>query len=262
MIPFLRWAGSKRQLLPSLTEIIGDNFERYVEPFAGSACVFFRLLPHRALLGDINPELMHTYTELKSRPDSVINELAGWRKSKKRYLELRAMDPQSLRPATRAARFIYLNRCCFNGLYRTNRQGHFNVPYGGKRSGPLPSAEVLRAASKALNVARLVTGDFTKSLQHAERGDFVYLDPPFSITAHRMFNEYDATLFDAEQRKRLRIEMEKLADRKIKFLVSYAHSDEGTTLRKGFKFKTIAVRRNVAGFAANRRTAKEALIYN
>jgi DNA adenine methylase len=262
MTPFLRWAGSKRQLLPSLTEIIGDNFERYVEPFAGSACVFFWLLPHRALLGDINPELMHTYVELKNRADSVIDELAGWRKSKKRYLELRAMDPQSLRPVTRAARFIYLNRCCFNGLYRTNREGRFNVPYGGKRSGTLPSAEVLRGASNALNKARLVTGDFTKSLQYAESGDFVYLDPPFSITAHRMFNEYDATQFGVEQLKRLRVEMEKLADRNIRFLVSYAASDEAMTLRRGFKFKTVAVRRNVAGFAANRRTAKEALIYN
>jgi DNA adenine methylase len=188
--------------------------------------------------------------------------LAGWRKSKERYLELRAIDSESLPPAARAARFIYLNRCCFNGLYRTNRQGHFNVPYGGKRSGTFPSAEVLRAASMALNKARLVTGDFTKSLQYAEPGDFVYLDPPFSITAHRMFNEYHATQFDVERLKRLRIEMEKLADRNIRFLVSYADSDEATTLRRGFKFKTVAVRRNVAGFAANRRTAKEALIYN
>jgi DNA adenine methylase len=262
MMSFLRWAGSKRQLLPILMEIIGEDYERYVEPFAGSACVFFELLPDRALLGDINAELMHTYVEVKYRVDGVIKQLAQWRKSKKRYFELRAIDPESLPPAIRAARFIYLNRYCFNGLYRTNRQGQFNVPYGGERSGRIPSAEILRAASKALNKARLVTGDFTKSLHHAECGDVVYLDPPFSITAHRMFNEYDATMFDAEQVKRLRIEMERLADRNIKFLVSYADSDEGATLREGFKFKSVAVRRNVAGFAANRRTAQETLIYN
>src|SRR5205823_5705493 len=132
-------------------------------------------------------ELMHTYVEVKYRVEDVIKQLAEWRKSKKRYFELRAIDPESLPPTRRAARFIYLNRCCFNGLYRTNRQGRFNVPYGGKRSGRIPSARILREASKALKKARLATGDFTNSLKHVKRGDFVYMDPPFSITSHRMF---------------------------------------------------------------------------
>jgi DNA adenine methylase len=153
MTSFLRWAGSKRQLLPILTEMIGQDYERYVEPFAGSACVFFELVPDKALLGDVNAELIHTYIEVKYRVEDVIKQLAQWRKSKKRYFELRALEPESLSPAIRAARFIYLNRCCFNGLYRTNRQGRFNVPYGGKRSGRLPSAETLCAASRALKKA-------------------------------------------------------------------------------------------------------------
>jgi DNA adenine methylase len=259
MISFLRWAGSKRQLLPTLTNLIGNDFSRYVEPFAGSACVFFDLLPDKALLGDINPELMRTYVEVKYRVAKVTEQLSEWRKSKKRYLELRSINPGSLSRSARAARFIYLNRCCFNGLYRTNRQGRFNVPYGGKRSGSIPKAEALRSASKALKRARLLCGDFTKVLQQVESGDFVYMDPPFSIMSHRMFSEYDPSTFDAEQ---LRREMEKLADRKIKFLISYADSAESSVLRKGFKFKTVAVRRNIAGFAANRRTANETLIYN
>ena len=262
MISFLRWAGSKRQLLPILTDLIGDDFTRYVEPFAGSACVFFELLPDMAVLGDINPELMHTYIEVKYRVAAVIQQLAEWRKSKKRYLELRSIDPESLSQSARAARFIYLNRCCFNGLYRTNREGCFNVPYGGKRSGKIPKSDSLRSASKALKKAKLLNSDFTKVLQQVEPGDFVYMDPPFSITARRMFNEYDAATFDAEQLKQLRREMEKLADRKVKFLVSYAESAEASILRKGFKSKNVGVRRNIAGFAANRRTANETLIYN
>ncbi|MFZ3373961.1 MAG: Dam family site-specific DNA-(adenine-N6)-methyltransferase, partial [Chthoniobacterales bacterium] len=262
MMSFLRWAGSKRQLLPILTDLIGYDFTRYVEPFAGSACVFFDLLPDKALLGDINPELMHTYIEVKYRVADVIQQLSEWRKSKERYLELRAIAPEFLPRSARAARFIYLNRCCFNGLYRTNRQGRFNVPYGGDGSGKIPKSQSLRSASKALKKAKLVTGDFTKSLQHALPGDFVYMDPPFSITARRMFNEYDATSFDADQVKKLREEMEKLADCKIKFLVSYAESAEASILRKGFKSKSVGVRRNIAGFAANRRTADETLIYN
>lgn len=262
MTPFLRWAGSKRQLLPILTEFIGDEFERYVEPFAGSACVFFELLPDKALLGDINAELMHTYVEVKYRVEDVITQLAQWRKSKKRYFELRSIDPKTLPAATRAARFIYLNRCCFNGLYRTNRQGRFNVPYGGKRSGRIPSAEILRAASKALKRARLVTGDFTNSLKCVKRGDFVYMDPPFSITSHRMFSEYDASVFDAVQLEQLRGEMEKLARRKIKFLVSYADSIEARVLSRGFKSRTVAVRRNISGFAATRAQSRELLIWS
>jgi DNA adenine methylase len=262
MMSFLRWAGSKRQLLPILTEIIGDDFERYVEPFAGSACVFFELVPDKAILGDINAELMHTYIEVKYRVEDVIKQLANWRKSKKRYFELRALEPESLPRAMRAARFIYLNRCCFNGLYRTNREGRFNVPYGGNRSGRIPTAETLRAAAKALKKARLISGDFTKSLKHVQRGDFVYIDPPFSITSHRMFNEYDASTFDAIQLEQLRDEMEKLARRKIKFLVSYADSDEAKILGKAFNFLKVAVRRNVAGFGSDRRTADEILIYN
>lgn len=262
MTPFLRWAGSKRQLLPVLTDIIGDEFDRYVEPFAGSACVFFDLLPERALLGDINRELMHTYAEVKYRVTRVSEQLSQWRKSKKRYLELRSLDPESLSRSARAARFIYLNRCCFNGLYRTNRQGCFNVPYGAKRSGRIPDADRLQSASKALKKARLCRGDFTKVLQKVRPGDFVYMDPPFSITAHRMFNEYDATSFDADQLKHLRAEMEKLADRKIKFLVSYAASAEAQALGKGFRCKTVGVRRNISGFAASRTHSSELLIWS
>jgi DNA adenine methylase len=262
MIPFLRWAGSKRQLLPILTEIIGDNFERYVEPFAGSACVFFQILPDRALLGDINAELIHTYHEIKHDVEGVTQHLACWRKSRERYADLRRIDPACLPGSMRAARFIYLNRCCFNGLYRTNRRGQFNVPYGANRSGQIPNGEILRAASKALTNAQLIAADFTALLKQVNRRDFIYMDPPFSITAHRMFNEYDATIFDDRQLKRLRLEMESLADRKIKFLVSYADSDEAVILRKGFKFRKVAVRRHIAGFGPNRRTASETLIYN
>jgi DNA adenine methylase len=262
MTPFLRWAGSKRQLLPILTGIIGDDFERYVEPFAGSACVFFRLLPKRALLADLNEELMHMYTQVKHRVDRVIEQLGNWRKSRKCYLELRSLDPESLPPDIRAARFIYLNRCCFNGLYRTNRKGQFNVPYGGDRSGRIPDAEMLHSASRALINAELLAGDFANSLQLVTPGDFVYMDPPFSITSRRMFNEYDASIFDVEQLERLRSVMEELADRRIKFLVSYADSTEANVLRKGFKSRTVRVRRNISGFAATRSSSREILIYN
>ena len=125
--PFLRWAGSKRQLLPVLAAYWSDDYCRYVEPFAGSACLFFHLQPPKALLADINQELVLTYQVVRSHPHEVAAALGCLRKSRSNFLDLRAAVPTLLSAPQRAARFIYLNRFCFNGLYRTNRKGQFNV---------------------------------------------------------------------------------------------------------------------------------------
>src|SRR6266511_4373296 len=126
--PFLRWAGSKRKLLPVLSAYwSGEKYSRYVEPFAGSACFFFCISPHEALLGDINPELIFTFEQVKKNLPEVLDALRKYRKSKRQYLDLRALDPSSLEDTDRAARFIYLNRYAFNGIYRTNKEDRFNV---------------------------------------------------------------------------------------------------------------------------------------
>jgi len=262
MTPFLRWAGSKRQLLPALKDLIGNNFTRYVEPFAGSACVFFDVAPKKALLGDINSELINTYIEVKYRVGDVIECLRKWHKTKKQYLELRSVDPKSLPRCARAARFIYLNRCCFNGLYRTNREGTFNVPYGGNRSGRIPRPSILRLASSALKNAKLISGDFTKVIKKVELGDFVYMDPPFSTRSRRTFNEYDASLFGADAVNRLKTCMKALDKQKVRFVVSYAESEEAESLREGFCSLVVRVRRNIGGFASRRKFANEVFIYN
>src|SRR5580658_6327776 len=130
--PFLRWAGSKRRLLPTLQTFWTKKHKRYIEPFAGSACLFFAIKPPKAILGDLNPELISTYIEVKYRLPGVLAELAKlppW--NKREYLRLRSLDTATLEPRARAARFIYLNRFCFNGIYRTNLKGQFNVPYSG-----------------------------------------------------------------------------------------------------------------------------------
>src|SRR5713101_2332970 len=262
MTPFLRWAGSKRQLLPVLSALVDSASRRYIEPFAGSACLFFRLGPKRAVLGDINRELILTYEQIKNDVSEVADELHQLRKCKAVYLKLRSANPSSLSPAARGARFIFLNRCCFNGLYRTNRSGEFNVPYGGERSGELPTRDILQECSLALQAAQLVCGDFEAVLKNVKAGDFVYLDPPFSVKARRVFNEYDASVFTGEQLCRLRGWMQTFANRRISFLVSYAVSDEATFLSNGFKSKEVTVRRNIAGFSKNRSQSKELLIWN
>ena len=168
--PFLRWAGSKRGLLPNLKTFWKKSHVRYVEPFAGSACLFFALNPERAILGDLNSDLISTYIELEYRSKRVLKELAAlppW--DKMEYLRLRSLDASRLEPHARAARFIYLNRFCFNGIYRTNLAGKFNVPYSGDRCGTMPNDEIFQKCSRRLRRARFMSGDFERILKHARR---------------------------------------------------------------------------------------------
>jgi hypothetical protein len=155
-VPFLRWAGSKRQLVPTLKQFWRPTHRRYVEPFAGSACLFFALRPRTAVLGDANPELMATYSAIKHDLDRVLTALHHLSNNPQTYLKVRSMNPSRLSKVARAARFIYLNRFCFNGLYRTNVQGRFNVPYGGIRSGKLPSPVLFKQCSMILESAKLI----------------------------------------------------------------------------------------------------------
>ena len=218
--------------------------------------------PKRAILGDINSDLIQTYKEIKYRPSEVSSILRAFKEGPQAYLAVRAIDPCSLSATARAARFIYLNRFCFNGLYRTNLSGRFNVPYGGDKSGSIPSLPLLQKSSVFLKRAQLVEGDFEKTLQRVEPGDFVYLDPPFSVTGRRVFNEYNPSIFNRDDITRLRKWLEILDQRNIHFLVSYVESDEAEFLRNGFQSLTVLTRRNIAGFAAKRGKVNELLIYN
>ncbi len=261
--PFLRWAGSKRRLLPVLQTYWKPSHKRYLEPFAGSACLFFALRPPRAILGDLNPELIATYLEVKHRLEAVTGELAILTpSSKEEYARLRALSPTQLNPAARAARFIYLNRYCFNGIYRTNLKGEFNVPFSGDRCGSVPSTETMKRCARELRTARLVNGDFEKVLEHAERGDLIYMDPPFAVRGRRVFREYDPSTFTHGDITRLRGWMERLAAAKINFVVSYAECDEADVLKRDFSYQTVSVRRNIAGFAAHRTVTNEVMISN
>jgi DNA adenine methylase len=260
--PIFRWAGSKRQLIPMLSMHWKQSYKRYIEPFAGSASLFFHLSPEEAILGDINDELMSTYIQLKTNVQSLLNSLKILRKSKKQYLSLRALEPNSLTPSARAARFIYLNRFCFNGLYRTNRNGNFNVPYSGDKTGAIPSkAQILRCSSK-LQKAVLMTDSFENTLMKVEKGDFVYIDPPYAVKGKRVFKEYNASYFNDHSLKILREWMIELDRNGISFLVSYANSAESKILAKGFYSKLITVKRNISCYANKRKTEAEVLIFN
>jgi DNA adenine methylase len=260
--PFLRWAGSKRQIIPILSEYWKPSSHRYVEPFAGSASLFFHLLPQKALLADINKELILTYRQIKTNLDPVIKELNNFKNDKEQYLRIRSINPRTLSPPVQAARFIFLNRFCFNGLYRTNRQGDFNVPYGGGKTGNIPTVQEFQHYSNVLKNASLLSMDFEQTLRKVREGDFVYMDPPYTIKNRRVFNEYSANSFDHQKIRKLREWLVILSNKNISFLVSYADSDEASFLSKGYNTRQVVVKRNIAGFANNRKIDKEILIFN
>lgn len=235
--------------------------ERYVEPFAGSAALFFSLKPRSAVLGDLNSDLIGTYEAIRSWPTAVTELLEGMPENDKDYYyDLRRLDPSELGVVERAARFIYLNRYCFNGLYRTNKQGQFNVPFSGRRNGSLPGAEIIADAADRLRAAELVAGDFVTTLNRAREGDFVYLDPPYWNSQQRVFREYDSKVFGKESIEQLVEAMCALEKKRIRYMLSYGDSPEGAWLGRGRLISRIEVRRNIAGFTDSRRSSVELLI--
>jgi DNA adenine methylase len=184
--PFIKWAGGKTQMLDQYAALYPQNFTTYHEPFVGSAAVYFHLrglrLPiRRAWLTDSNDELMNAFRAVRDDVDGLIAKLNRHKRlhSEEHYYAVRAADPRKLSPTSRAARFIYLNKTCYNGLYRVNRKGQFNVPMGRYKNPGIFDADDLRWASQLLRPTKIETAHFSSVLKRAKPGDFVYFDPPY-----------------------------------------------------------------------------------
>jgi len=259
--PFLRWAGSKRKQLSRLAPFWSPDHERYVEPFAGSACLFFELAPKAAVLGDSNKELIEAYRVVRDEPERLYKRLRRIRRDLATYHRWRHLKPESLDRETRVLRFLYLNRNCFNGIYRTNMDGEFNVPMG-TRLGEYFSRDDLVGCSKLLQKTTLVAGDFIKTLERVRAGDFVYLDPPYAVTSRRIFKEYGKKTFDTADIPRLSESLTAIVKRGADFLVSYADCAEARALALNWYSVRFPVKRHIAGFAGDRKRAYEWLISN
>lgn len=259
--PFLRWAGSKRKQLVRLSAFWSSCHTGYVEPFAGSACLFFAIAPSRAVLGDSNLELIEVYQIVRDRPEKLYRRLCKIGRNLETYNKWRALKPQSLDAETRALRFLYLNRNCFNGIYRTNIAGHFNVPMG-QRSGSYFTKDDLLRCSELLQHATLVAGDFAKTLKHVKAGDFVYLDPPYAVNSRRMFREYGKKVFTTADIPRLADCLAGIRKTGADFLISYADCSESRALASKWNSIRLPIRRQVAGFTGARKRAYEWLITN
>jgi DNA adenine methylase len=258
---FLRWAGSKKKLVPRLEKFWRPNYSRYVEPFAGSACLFFSISPKVALLGDNNLELINVYRTLRRYPERVHRRLVAIPREKTTYYRWRAMDPRALDSETRALRFIYLNHNCFNGIYRTNDAGHFNVPFGSKLSTYLTRDEFVGCA-EALADVEFVAADFQETLAKVRSGDFVYLDPPYAVTSRRVFKEYGNNSFNVDDVDRLIRELQRIDALKACFVVSYADCREARILASKWPSEKVLVRRHIAGFSDHRGSSFEWIISN
>lgn len=259
---FLRWAGSKRQLLPQIKRYWSPGFRRYVEPFCGSASLFFDIEPTTACLSDINPDLIETLRAVQLWPDTVSECLARLPTDRDSYYKIRSQEPYKLAPTDRAARFIYLNLLCFNGLYRVNQAGKFNVPYGSKQRKVLVSESDMRAVSRALSHANLYARDFEDAIHDTDGGDFIYLDPPYATADTRVFTQYHEKTFSPSDIDRLRSALQLAHERGVKFVLSYAETNELQSLSSNWRVERVRTRRNIAGFTGSRRYVNEVLISN
>ena len=268
--PVLKWAGGKRQLLEPILSFIDQAFpERigtYYEPFAGGAAVFFALVARgkfeRARLSDKNEDLIRVYSALRDDADSVIRELEKLEllgHSEDVYYAVRAKRP--VKTAARAARLIYLNRTGYNGLYRVNRSGHFNVPYGRYKKPRILDKARLLAAAEALRGVELAVEDFEASCAKAKRGDFVYFDPPYMpVSKTASFAEYHSEAFALAEHERLAKTFARLTKKGVAVLLSNSDTPETRSLYDAFETQTVLAKRAINSNGTRRGAVSELLV--
>lgn len=262
-LPLLRWAGSKRATAAALAKYWSDDCRRYIEPFCGSAALFFKISPKKAVLSDINLDLISFYETISQEAGRVYKLFSTFPRTKTTYYRLRREYPTIINPIRRAAIFYYLNKNCFNGLYRTNKQGHFNVPFSDNRVGQYPSRADFLASCQQIAHAKFVRGDFYKVVKSTVReGDFVYLDPPYASSARLPFREYYPESFSVDDIERLAELLAHVDCVGAKFILTYSDDAVIAEVASRWKSRSLRVRRNISGFSGSRRMATEQIITN
>lgn len=261
--PFLKWAGGKKQLLAQYWPLFPQQFGRYFEPFLGGGAVFFALQPHNAVLSDTNGELVNAYQCVTDRLPEVVVELQKHRYEKQYYYSVRAMDPENLDKPARAARTIFLNRTGFNGLYRLNKSGQFNVPFGRYSDPKICDTAHLKSCARALKGSHIAQGGFQTVLSQARRGDFVYFDPPYhprSKTAN--FTQYVAGGFGEASQQELAETFRALTERGVLCMLSNSDTELIRELYKDFDVRTVWANRAVNVNASLRGKITEVVVLN
>jgi DNA adenine methylase len=246
--PFLKWAGGKRQLLPYLAKHLPASYGSYIEPFLGGGAMFFYLKPQRAILADLNEDLINCFTIVRDNVEPLIKALNKYVNDEDFYYRIREQDPKSLSDIERAARTIYLNKTCYNGLYRVNKKGDFNVPFGRREKPSICEPKVLFAAHQALQGAQLIHGDYQQVLKrYAKPGDFIYLDPPYyPAEGYADFKRYTKEFFYEEDHIELRNEVRRLVDRGCWVLLTNSNTEFVRNLYEGFSYEVLDARRSIS----------------
>jgi len=259
--PVFRWPGGKRWLLSTLTDLVPERFGTYYEPFFGAGALFFALRPTTAVLSDKNRELMDCYRAVREEYSEVETHLRAFPRSRDGYYRVRASRPSG--GAEQAARLIYLTTLAFNGVYRVNQRGEFNVPYGGREYPGLGTAGSLAAHAQALSSADILDGDFATIVASARSGDFVYLDPPYTVAhSNNGFLRYNEAIFSWQDQERLAAVASDLDERGCTVIVSNAAHPSIGDLYRTFRAITVSRRSLVAADPLRRRDTDELVFTN
>ncbi len=263
--PFVKWAGGKRQIIHELVRRVPSKFSIYYEPFVGAGAFLFELMLKKAVIGDINYELINAYLVIRDRVEDLIEDLKNHRNEKDYYYMIRSLNIETLDPVKRASRFIYLNKTCYNGLWRVNSKGKFNVPFGKYKNPKICDEENLRAVSEYLRSAeiKIACRDYRETLEPAKGGDFVYLDPPYApVSETSNFTKYVEDGFSFRDQEEL-AEVFKELDRKGCYvMLSNSNTNFIKKLYKGYLIEEVSVSRYISCVAHKRKNHTELIIRN
>jgi DNA adenine methylase len=265
--PFVKWVGGKTQLLSKLVERVPIDIGRYYEPFVGGGALFFSLQPQRACLTDINPDLVNLYIVIRDQVEELISDLSQHVYEKDYFYQMRSIDRASeyetWTDVQRASRFIYLNKTCYNGLYRVNSKGQFNAPFGRYTNPTILNSENLYACHKALQKAVIEVSDFSSVRRRIRANDFVYFDPPYApLSATSKFTSYTKHGFDAEMQYALRDLCRALDKRSVRFMLSNSSAPLILDLYAEFNIEFVYATRSINSNAGKRGKIPEVVVTN
>ncbi|MDQ7061912.1 MAG: DNA adenine methylase [Sulfurimonas sp.] len=265
--PVIKWVGGKRQLIEDLTNLLPKKYNRYFEPFIGGGALFFSLKHKNSFINDYNHELTNLYLCIKNNPTELIKDLSKHKNDEEYYYYIRALDRDEkiyskLSDIQKASRFIYMNKTGFNGLYRVNKKGQHNVPYGRYKNPNWIDEENINECSKLLEQTEIGTGDFEAIKPLIKKGDFVYFDPPYVPLNDTSFTSYTKKGFDIETQERLKDMCDYIDKMGAYFMLSNSYNDYILDLYKDYDIKTVLANRAVNCKATGRGKIKEVVVIN
>jgi len=266
--PFIKWVGGKRQLLPEIIKHIPNKFNTYYEPFIGGGALLFHLRPKQAVISDVNPELVNTYRVVRDAPQELINKLKTFKYNSEFFYEVRGWDrennwQENYSEVDRAARFIYLNRCGFNGLWRVNKTGQCNTPFGNYSNPDWVCRHAISDCSRFLQNIIIKECDFEDTVAGAKEGDLVYFDPPYvPLSKTSNFTLYNLNPFNEGDQLRLKKTVDQLTTRGVKMLLSNSFTAFTWDLYSEYNRRSLLATRSINSDGNNRGVIKEILVTN